>query len=61
MASRARSLLLGLGLAAGLLVAFLVTVWILMAVLEDGSLPGGARIAVVEVEGIILDGDQAVR
>lgn len=61
MASRARSLLLGLGLAAGLLVAFLVTVWLLMAVLEDGSLPGGARIAVVEIEGIILDGDQAVR
>lgn len=61
MASRARSLLLGLGLAAGLLVAFLVTVWVLLAVLEDGSLPGGARIAVVEIEGIILDGDQAVR
>ena len=61
MASRARSLLLGLGLAAGLLLAFLVTVWVLMAVLEDGSLPGGARIAVVEIEGIILDGDQAVR
>ena len=61
MASRARSLLLGLGLAAGLLLAFLVTVWVLMAVLEDGALPGGARIAVVEIEGIILDGDQAVR
>ena len=61
MASRARSLLLGTGLAVGLLLAFLVTVWMLMAVLEDGSLPGGARIAVVEVEGIILDGDQAVR
>ena len=61
MASRARSLLLGLGLAAGLFLAFLVTVWVLMAVLEDGSLPGGARIAVVEIEGIILDGDAAVR
>jgi protease-4 len=61
VASRARSLLLGLGLAAGLLLAFLVTVWVLMAVLEDGALPGGARIAVVEIEGIILDGDQAVR
>jgi protease IV len=61
VASRARSLLLGTGLAVGLLLAFLVTVWVLMAVLEDGSLPGGARIAVVEIEGIILDGDQAVR
>jgi protease-4 len=61
VASRARSLLLGTGLAVGLLLAFLVTVWVLLAVLEDGALPGGARIAVVEIEGIILDGDQAVR
>ena len=61
MASRARSLLLGAGLAALLLVVFLVTVWVLMAVLEDGALPGGPRVAVVEIEGIILDGDQVVR
>jgi len=61
VASRARSLLLGAGLAALLLVVFLVTVWLLMAVLEDGALPGGPRIAVVEIEGIILDGDQVVR
>ena len=61
MASRARSLLLGAGLTALLLVAFLITVWVLMAVLEDGALPGGPRVAVVEIEGIILDGDQVVR
>lgn len=61
MASRARSLLLGAGLAALLLVVFVVTVWLLMAVLEDGALPGGPRVAVVEIEGIILDGDQIVR
>jgi protease IV len=61
VASRGRSLLLGAGLAALLLVVFLVTVWVLMAVLEDGALPGGPRVAVVEIEGIILDGDQVVR
>jgi protease-4 len=61
VASRARSLLLGAGLAALLLVVFVVTVWILMAVLEDGALPGGPRVAVVEIEGIILDGDHVVR
>jgi protease-4 len=61
VASRARSLLLGAGLAALLLVVFVVTVWLLMAVLEDGALPGGPRVAVVEIEGIILDGDQVVR
>jgi protease-4 len=48
-------------LAALLLVVFLVTVWVLMAVLEDGALPGGPRVAVVEIEGIIIDGDQVVR
>jgi len=61
VASRARSLLLGAGLAALLVVVFVVTVWLLMAVLEDGALPGGPRVAVVEIEGIILDGDQVVR
>lgn len=61
MASRARSLLLGTGLTALLLVAFLITVWVLMSVVEDGALPGGPRVAVVEIEGIILDGDQVVR
>jgi protease IV len=61
VASRARSLLLGASLAALLLVVFVVTVWILMAVLEDGALPGGPRVAVVEIEGIILDGDHVVR
>jgi protease-4 len=48
-------------LAALLLVVFLVTVWVLMAVLEDGARPGGPRVAVVEIEGIIIDGDQVVR
>ena len=52
MASRARSLLLGTGLAVGLLLAFLVTVWLLLAVSDDG-LPGGSKVAVVEVAGVI--------
>lgn len=58
---RGRSLLLGLGLTALILAVFLVTVWALMAVLEDGALPGGPRVAIVEVEGIIVDGDATVR
>jgi len=61
MASRRRTALLALGLAAGLLVVFLVTVWILMAVLEDGALPGGPRVAIVELEGVIIDADAVVR
>lgn len=61
MTSRVRSLLLGLGLTALILAVFLVTVWALMAVLEDGALPGGPRVAIVVLEGIIVDGDATVR
>ncbi|HVQ74285.1 MAG TPA: signal peptide peptidase SppA [Candidatus Binatia bacterium] len=61
MASRARTIAVAIGLTAGVLLVFLVTVWVLVAVLEDGALPGGARLAVVEVEGIIVNGDDVVR
>ena len=43
------------------MVVFLVTVWLLLAIVEDGSLPGGTRVALVELEGIITDGDALVR
>jgi len=42
-------------------VVFLVTVWLLLAIVEDGALPGGTRVALVELEGIITDGDALVR
>jgi protease IV len=61
MASRARTVAVALGLTAGVILVFLVTVWVLVAVLEDGAFPGGARLAVVEVEGIIVNGDDVVR
>lgn len=61
MASRGRTAAIALGLILGVLVLFLVTVWVLVTVLEDGTLPGGARVAVVEVEGVIVSGDDVVR
>lgn len=61
MATRARTAAIALGLILGVLVLFLVTVWVLVTVLEDGALPGGARVAVVEVEGVIVSGDDVVR
>ncbi len=61
MASRWRTVMLALGVTAAVLVVFLLTVWVLMAVLENGAFPGGPRVAIVEVEGIILDGDAVVR
>ncbi|MEX2222113.1 MAG: signal peptide peptidase SppA [Candidatus Rokuibacteriota bacterium] len=52
MASRGRVALIALGAGAGVLVLFVVTVWLLLALSDDG-LPGGAKVAVVEVQGVI--------
>ena len=52
MASRGRVALIAVGVGAAVLVMFVVTIWLLIAVTEDG-LPGGAKVAVVEVEGVI--------
>jgi protease-4 len=52
VASRGRVALVALGVGAAVLVVFVVTIWLLIAVTDDG-LPGGAKVAVVEVEGII--------
>jgi protease-4 len=52
VASRGRVALIALGAGAGVLVLFVLTVWLILAVSDDG-LPGGARVAVVEVQGII--------
>jgi protease IV len=67
VASRGRAALVALGVGAAVLVLFVVTIWLLIAVTDDG-LPGGAKVAVVEVEGIIgtdvqrgLDTDALVR
>jgi protease-4 len=68
VASRGRIAFITVGLTVGVVVLFLATIWFLMAVMEDGGLPGGARIAVLEVNGIIgvglergADADSLVR
>lgn len=58
---RGRTLALALGVFFGLILFVIVTAWILLAVVEDGALPGGNRVALVELEGVILDGDAVVR
>jgi protease-4 len=50
--SRGRVALVALGVGAGVLVLFVLTVWLLLTVGDDG-LPGGAKVAVVEVSGVI--------
>ena len=68
MASRGRIALITVGLTIGIVALFLGTVWLLMAVMDEGGLPGGSKVAVVEVDGIIgvgqdrsADADSIVR
>lgn len=67
MTARGRTVLIALGAGAGVLVVFVLTVWVLLTVSDDG-LPGGAKVAVVEVAGLIgvgadrgLDSETIVR
>jgi len=52
VASRGRVALIALGAGVGALALFVFTVWLLLTVSDDG-LPGGAKVAVVEVQGVI--------
>ncbi|HEX9127358.1 MAG TPA: signal peptide peptidase SppA [Methylomirabilota bacterium] len=62
MTPRARTALIAAGVGVGIVVLFVGTVWVFMATLgEDGLPTGGAKVAVVEIEGIIVDGSAAVR
>lgn len=62
MTSRGRVALIAVGVGVGILVLFLGTIWVLMAMVSEDGLPtGGPRVAVVEIEGIIVDSTAAVR
>jgi len=68
VASRGRIALITVGLTVGIVALFVGTVWFLMAMMEDGGLPGGTRVAVLELTGIIgvgpdrgVDADSIVR
>lgn len=61
MASRARTIAIALGVTAGLIAVFFVTVWVLMSVLEGSGLPGGQKVAVVSLEGVIWQSEPVVR
>jgi len=67
VASRGRVAFIALGVGAAVLVLFVATVWLLLA-LSDEGLPGRSKVAVVEVLGIIgvgtdrgLDPDALIR
>ncbi len=63
MAGRARAVLLTFGAILGIFLVFFTAVLALLAYLEGGEILSfpGERVALVEVEGIILDADDVVR
>lgn len=61
MPTRGRTIAIALGITAGVVLLFFLTVWVLVSVLEGGGLPGGPRVAIVELEGIILESEAVVR
>ena len=61
MASRRRAFAIAFGVIAGVLALFVVTLWVLLALLGGTGFPGGQKVAIVELEGIILDSDAVVR
>lgn len=61
MGSRRRTVFVALGVTAGVIGLFFLTVWVLMSVLEGGGFPVGQKVAVVELEGIIIQSELIVR
>ena len=61
MGSRRRTVFIALGVTVGVIGLFFLTVWVLISVLEGGGLPVGQKVAVVELEGIIVQAEPIVR
>jgi protease-4 len=61
MARRGRVIALTLGLMLGVIALFLVTTWALLRITEGTGLPGGQKVAIVEIEGVIVDTTDLVR
>lgn len=61
MGSRRRTVFVALGVTVGVIGLFFLTVWVLMSVLEGGGFPVGQKVAVVELEGIIVQAEPIVR
>ncbi|MEK6529500.1 MAG: S49 family peptidase, partial [candidate division NC10 bacterium] len=61
MGSRRRTIFIALGVTVGVIGLFFLTVWVLMSVLEGGGFPVGQKVAVVELEGIIVQAEPIVR
>jgi protease-4 len=58
---RARVVAITLGIMAGVVAVFVVTLWVVLRLSEGGGLPGGQKVAIVEIEGTIVDTSDLVR
>jgi protease-4 len=58
---RVRAIVVTLGVMAGVVVVFLATVWALLRVTEGRGFPGGQKVAIVAVEGVIVDTTEVLR
>ncbi len=61
MTGRARLVAITLGLMAGVIALFVVTLWVLLRLSGGSGLPGGQKVALVEIEGTIVDTSDLVR
>jgi protease-4 len=61
MARRRRVIAITLGLLLGGVAVFLVTSWALLRFTEGTGLPGGQKVAIVEIEGVIVDAEDVLR
>ncbi|PYM84561.1 MAG: signal peptide peptidase SppA, partial [Candidatus Rokuibacteriota bacterium] len=61
MTGRARVVAITLGIMAGVVALFVVTLWVVLRLSEGGGLPGGQKVAIVEIEGTIIDTSDVVR
>ena len=61
MARRARVVAITLGLMLGVIAVFIVTTWALLRITDGAGLPVGQKVAIVEIEGMIVDTSDLVR
>ncbi len=61
MTGRARAVAITLGIMAGVVALFVVTLWVVLRLSEGGGLAGGQKVAIVEIEGTIIDTSDLVR
>lgn len=61
MTRRSRAIVVTLGVMAGVVGVFLVTLWMLLRLTGGGGLPGSQKVAIVEIDGLIIDTREAVR